>query len=152
VAYLVWNEGAGDLLLLSLFQDSGRIARRFANWTTTRTDVGDRASQMSTGRVAAVFTYRAEFRVSFEMRYISANGPSGNGLERAQQFMRWAENGGLFTVAVEDEAPTSDRAAFCAVPPTLTLADPRLMLYTLSVQAVSNSGGAWVANYDGARE
>lgn len=151
MAYLYWDEGAGVINLLSLWHGTNTLVTRFANWTPSYSDVGDRAAQMSTGRITALFTYRTEYRVSFEMRNISSNGPTVDRLQYAQQLCRWMENGGSFAVAVEDDVATPDRSAFCLTPPKLTLTDAKLQLYTLSVSAVANTGGAWIARYSGAR-
>jgi len=154
VAYIAFNDGV-YAELLPVFYDAAvaanAIRTRFSGWTPGSVGIGDRAAQMSTGRVVAAFVYRTEYRVSFELRNLSQNGPSAlNQLSIAQRLMRWSENGGAFDVFVQDDAATASRTAYSVAPMTLTLADPRLMLYTLSVTAISATAAPWVAIYGGA--
>jgi hypothetical protein len=156
VAYIYHDDLLGRVELLPLYYLSTLLASRFHNWSPTVADVADRATQMSTGRVVASFTYRTDYLVTFELRNLTENGPTGASgltpLANAQRLMRWAANGGAFFVSVEDSIGTGAREAYAAAPMVLTLADPKLMLYTLSVTALAASGGPWVANYDGARQ
>lgn len=153
MAWIEFNDGVNGQIL-SFLTSAGPVATRFSGWTPFTVDVGDRAAQMSTGRITAAFIYHTQYGVTFEHRNLSVNGPSAvNTVAVAQRFIRWASNGGLFLVYPEDDvgSDTAGRNSFAPTPPILTLADPRQMLYTLQVTAVSVSATPWQAIYGGAR-
>jgi hypothetical protein len=153
VGIITFTDAIGSAQIDSLFAGSGTIATRFANWTPMIDPVGDGASAMSSGRVTAFFAFRTEYRVSFEVRNLSVNGPLGSGdnVAKAQRFVAHAKQGGLFRVWPEDDVGTdpTGREAFGSA--VLSLADPKQMLYTLSVTATSVTAVPWVAVYGGAR-
>lgn len=153
MAWIEFNDGVNGQIR-SIFEASGRVATRLANFTPFTVDMGDRASALSTGRVVAAFIYRTDYGASFELRNLSVNGPSGvNTIAVAQRFVRWASNGGLFLVYPEDDmgTDTAGRTCFAASPPALVLQDPTQMLYALQITAISVAAVPWQAFYGGAR-
>lgn len=116
-------------------------ADRFANWTENSLPVGDSAHRLSDG-VLTMFRERDDFAASFELRMIPVAAVAGVRLVEVAARLRYhLLNGGSCTVNTGDTASSSYTCGLMpGSTPSLTLSNPAVLEYTLSLALVNIAG------------
>lgn len=114
---------------------------RFQSWVPFSRGVGERAEALGTGAVTS-WDYRVDHGFSCELRAISAHKFAGvDYLSRAARLVRHLLGGGTCSVY---PLTTTVTPLVCRVAPgtepSLTLADPRTLDYTLALVLVNTAG------------
>jgi hypothetical protein len=142
MGYIQFTDEVGSVTITSSYPAGP--ARRLRAWTPDVRTVGPRVFALGTGRPYE-FAFRRDYTASFE---IAGLLPSQHG--DYHRFKVWALKGCVFDVYTDDEdshyyecriAPDTE--------PSLSLEDPAMLEYRLSVTVRSVANAPMICNYRG---
>lgn len=113
-------------------------ADRFANWTPSSDPIGEAANAQADG-ARYMATWRDDHAASFELRGIPVRKVLGvSPLDLAVRLRLHLLKGGQCAIDTEDAEDTTYETCGLApgTVPTITLADPQLLEYTLSLAVI----------------
>lgn len=127
----------------TLKKDLAVPADRFSNWTPLSAPVGDGVSTLATGSLV-FFENRTDYGAAFELTDIPVKGLTAgvNYAAIADRLVAHLKRGGQCAVNTGDSLTSA--YATCGLwpgsTPSLTMTNPKLLLYKFSVQLVNLAG------------